>query len=114
MRSTSESLLRGAVEEPRGATLRTSLNPGRIAARVCELPLWFATVIKLVSARVVRWSGAVCAMLSRRSPISSPRKAKVLANRRALDASSSDAITNLYLRPGHKVDPESVAGIPHW
>ena len=97
MRSTNESLPYGLVEGLRDATLRTSLNPGRIPAGRCGHPLWFATVIKLVSARVVRWFGAVCAMFSRRGPISPSRAAKMLANRTAPDVFSSDVLVNLHL-----------------
>ncbi len=68
------------------------------------------TVIKLVSARVVRWSRAMCAMLSRRYPMSPSRAAKMLANRTAPDAFSSDALANLHLHLEQKVGLDRVAG----
>ncbi len=64
-----------------------------------------------MSARVVRWSGAVCAMLSRRGPISPSRAAKVPANRTAPDAFFCDVLANLHLHLEHKVELERIAEI---
>ena len=80
-------------------------------ADACGPPLWFGTVIKLVSARVVRWSGAMCAMLSRRGPISPSRAAKMLANRTAPDVFFCDVLADLHLHLEHKVDLERIAEI---
>lgn len=77
--------------------------------RTCGPRLWFATVIKLVSARVVRWSGAMCAMSSRRGPISPSRAVMMLANRTAPDVSSPDALADLHLHLEHKVNLERIA-----
>ena len=64
-----------------------------------------------MSARVVRWSGAVCAMLSRRALMSPSRAAKILLNRTAPDVVSSDALANLHLHLEHKIDLERIAEI---
>ncbi len=64
-----------------------------------------------MSAKVVRWSGAVCAMLSRRGPISPSRAAKMLANRTTPDVFSSDALTTLHLHLEHKVGLDRVVEI---
>ncbi len=64
-----------------------------------------------MSARVVRWSGTVCAMLSRRGPISSSRAAKVPANRMAPDAFFCDVLADPHLHLEHKVDLERIAKI---
>ncbi len=64
-----------------------------------------------MSARVVRWSGAVCAMLSRSGPISPSRAAKVPANRTAPDAFFCDVLANLHLHLEHKVELERIAEI---
>jgi hypothetical protein len=73
--------------------------------------LWFATVIKLVSARVVRWSGAVCAMLSRRGPICPSRAVKMLAKGAVADAFFCDVLADLHLHLEQKVDLQRIAEI---
>jgi len=52
----------------------------------------------------------MCAMLSRRYPMSPSRAAKMLANRTAPDAFSSGALANLHLHLEQKVGLDRVAG----
>jgi len=71
----------------------------------------FGTVVKLVSARVVRWSKVASQMLSRPGPISRSRAAKMLANRTAPDAFFCDVLANLHRHLEDEVDLERIAEI---
>ncbi len=59
-----------------------------------------------MSARVVRWSKAVCAMLGQPGPMSPRRAAQTLANRLDAGLFFCDVLTNLHLHLQHKADLE--------
>ena len=81
------------------------------SGRPCWPRLCLETVIELVSARVVRWLTAACAMLSEPSPMSSPQEAQTLANGLAVDLFFCDVLASLHLHLKHKVDLEGVVEI---
>jgi hypothetical protein len=71
-----------------------------------------------VSARVVRWSKAVCAVLSEPRPTPPSLAAKTVANGRAADLFFCDLFANLHLHleqmvdlERHKVDLEGVVEV---
>ncbi len=72
---------------------------------------WFGTVIELVSARVVRWLKAACALLSESGPMFPTQAATTLTESQAGDLTCCDGLAALYPNLKRKADLERVVEI---